>query len=65
MEYEDLELSLRSEAQSISRGNRDWTSAEVSHKLEEIADRLADIKHRRQTGIDASMGKRSGGKLEI
>lgn len=65
MEYEDLEISLRNEAQSISRGKRDWTPAEVSQKLEDIADRLADIKHRRQTGIDASMGKRSGGNLEI
>lgn len=65
MEYEELESALRKEAQSISRESKDWAAADVARRLEEIADKLAMIRHRRQTGIDASIGKRSGGKLEI
>ena len=65
MEYEELENALREEARSLLKEDRILPAADVARRLEEIADELASIRHRRQTGIDASIGKRSGGKLEI
>jgi hypothetical protein len=65
MQYEQLERALRKEAATISQKGAAWSAAEVSRKLEQIADQLAGIRHQHQTGIDASMGKRSGGKIDI
>lgn len=66
MEYKELEDTIRDEAAKISEEKNNWTAAEVSHKLEQIADLLAAINRGRQGGIDASMGKRSGNPpLEI
>ncbi|MFA5801391.1 MAG: hypothetical protein WC911_02835 [Thermoleophilia bacterium] len=64
-EYSDLENALRQEAMSVSGEDRTWTSLEVSQKLAEIADVLKSIGSTGQGGINASMGKRSGWKVDI
>ncbi len=64
MDYHDLELELRKEAAAVVKDG-DWTAAEVAAKLEEIALKLSRIRRQRQTGINASMGKRSGTKPEV
>ncbi len=66
MEYRELEDAIRSEARSLAGDDREWTSKQVSERLEKIADQLEAIRREGQGGIDASMGKRSGGwKVEI
>ncbi|MHB9052460.1 MAG: hypothetical protein ACYC5F_00500 [Thermoleophilia bacterium] len=65
MEYKQLEDAIRAEAATISREGRDWTASEVAQRLLRLAEDIAMIQQQRSGGIDASMGKRSGGKLEI
>lgn len=65
MEYKNLEDDLRAQSESIARQDSDWTAEEVARKLNEIADLLARIRHQHQTGINASMGKRSGSKQDV
>lgn len=64
-EYSDLENALRQEALSVSGEDRTWTSSEVSLRLTEIADVIKSIGNSGQSGINASMGKRSGWKVDI
>ncbi|MBI5871142.1 MAG: hypothetical protein HZB44_09390 [Actinobacteria bacterium] len=65
MEYKELEETIRADAAKIAGEDRAWTALEVSSQLQSIADRLARIGREKQGGIDASMGKRSGLKVEI
>lgn len=60
MEYRELEETIRSDAAKTAKEDRVWTAAEVSCRLQEIADELTMIRRGHQGGIDASMGKRSG-----
>ena len=60
LEYRDLELGLSSEADAVASKGDAWTADEVARKLREISDLLARIRQKHQTGINASMGKRSG-----
>ncbi len=64
MEYRDLELELKREALKAAEKGGSWSAAEVARKLEEIAFKLSQIRHSHETGINASMGKRSGTKPE-
>ncbi len=64
MDYRDLELELRREASAVVEKGGGWSAAEVASKLEEIAFKLSQIRRRQETGINASMGKRSGRKPE-
>lgn len=65
MEYRELEDVIRADAAKTAREDRTWTAAEVSSRLQKIADEMARIRLGQQGGIDASMGKRSGLKVEI
>lgn len=65
VEYKDLEEALRTEAKAVAGEKRSWTAEDVAARLEKLADQLAAIRHGHQGGIDASMGKRSGWKVEI
>lgn len=60
VEYRDLEQALRCEAKAVEARGESWTAAEVARKLNEVADLLEKIRRQHQTGINASMGKRSG-----
>ena len=64
MEYTELENRIRAEAEAVDREEREWPASEVAGKLRQIADLLERIRHQHQTGIDASLGKRSGRKLD-
>lgn len=65
MDLKDLEDAIRADAAKTAKENRDWNAAEVSRRLQQIADDMARIRREHQGGIDASMGKRSGLKVEI
>ena len=65
MDYMELEQALKAEASEIAREDRQWKAADVSRRLSQIADELARIRREHPAGIDASMGKRSGWKVEI
>lgn len=65
MELRDIEEAIRVEAASVDKEGRDRTASEVSQSLRRIADQLAFIRNEHEGGIDASMGKRSGWKVEI
>lgn len=65
MEYRDLEISLRQEAEEVAGASESWPAERVSQRLVEIADLLERIRHQHQGGINATMGKRSGRSLEI
>lgn len=65
MDYRQLEEAIRADAAKTAADEREWTAAAVSRCLQQIADELARIRHEQQGGIDASMGKRSGFKIEI
>lgn len=64
MEYTELENRIRAEAEAADREEKEWPASEVAEKLRRIADLLERIRHQHQTGINASMGKRSGSKLD-
>lgn len=64
MEYRDLEERLKGEADAVADEGREWTASQVAAKLNQIAGILEKIRHQHQTGIDASLGKRSGRKLD-
>lgn len=49
----------------MARENNEWTAAEISERLQRIANQLAMIRREHQSDIDASIGKRSGWKDEI
>jgi len=65
MDYKHLEDSLRAQVEAIAHDGREWSAEEVAHRLTVIADQLAAIRQKQQEGIDASMGKRSGWKVDI
>lgn len=65
MDYRELEEAIRADAAKTITEDREWTAAEVARRLQQIADELARIRLEQQGGIDASMGKRSGFKVEI
>lgn len=65
MEYQDLEISLRQEAEEIAADAQEWPAESVARRLTEIADLLERIRRQHQGGINATMGKRSGRSLEI
>ncbi len=65
MDYKELEDAIRAEADAVAMEAREWQAADVATRLRRIADQLATIRRGRQSGIDASMGKRSGWKVEI
>ncbi|MFA5808900.1 MAG: hypothetical protein WC935_01005 [Thermoleophilia bacterium] len=64
-DYKELEEALREEVLALNGENRTWTTTEVSRRLTEIADALESIRQAPQEGIDASIGKRSGWKIDI
>ncbi|MCL6106464.1 MAG: hypothetical protein M1309_03825 [Actinobacteria bacterium] len=63
-DYRELELALRKEAAEAKAAGEAWPADEVSRRLAEVADALAAIRRRPETGINASMGKRSGSAQE-
>lgn len=63
MEYKDLEERLKGEADAVEEEDRGWRAEEVAAKLNQIAGILEKIRNQHQTGIDASLGKRSGRKF--
>ena len=63
-DYRDLELALRKEAGEAKKSGEAWPADKVARRLAEVADALAAIRLRRETGINASMGKRSGSARE-
>ncbi len=65
MDYKELEDSLRAEAAIVAGEKRTWRADEVSLRITQIAEQLARIRREHAGGIDASMGKRSGWKVEI
>ncbi|MHB1325396.1 MAG: hypothetical protein ACYDGS_02575 [Thermoleophilia bacterium] len=65
MDLREIEERVRAEAASVAKAGRDRTATEVSRNLQHIADQLAFIRNEHEGGIDASMGKRSGWKVEI
>lgn len=65
MDLKDLEDAIRADAAKTAQENRMWNAEEISHRLQKIADELARIRREHQGGIDASMGKRSGLKVDI
>lgn len=65
MDLREVEAAIRVEAASVAKEGRDRTATEVSRSLQHIADQLAFIRNEHEGGIDASMGKRSGWKVEI
>ncbi|MHB9112916.1 MAG: hypothetical protein ACYC4D_09895 [Thermoleophilia bacterium] len=65
MDLRELEEAIRADAAKTAKEDRDWNAGEVSRRLQQIADDLARIRREHQGGIDASMGKRSGLKVEI
>lgn len=65
MDLREIEERIRAEAASVNKEGHDLTAAEVSQSLQRIADQLAFIRNEHKGGIDASMGKRSGWKVEI
>ncbi|MDO8735888.1 MAG: hypothetical protein Q7K29_02240 [Thermoleophilia bacterium] len=65
MDYQELEEAIRADAAKTAKEDRKWTAVDVSRRLEQIADEMAKIRLEHQGGIDASMGKRSGIKVEI
>ncbi|MBK5225843.1 MAG: hypothetical protein JJD96_04615 [Thermoleophilia bacterium] len=64
MDLRELEETIRTEAATVARKEQDWTNADISRRLLEIADQLAAIRLEHAGGINASMGKRSGLKAE-
>lgn len=64
MDLRELEETIRAEAATVARKEQDWTNADISRRLLEIADQLAAIRLEHASGINASMGKRSGLKAE-
>ncbi|MFA6001142.1 MAG: hypothetical protein WC828_03400 [Thermoleophilia bacterium] len=64
-EFSELESALRKEALAVSDEGRTWTASEVSRRLTEIADALKNAGHTNKSVINASMGKRSGWKVDI
>lgn len=64
MDLRELEETIRAEAATVARNEQDWTNADISRRLLEIADQLAAIRLEHAGGINASMGKRSGLKAE-
>lgn len=66
MEYRKLEETIRADAAKTATENRTWSAVEVSQLLQQIADELTRIRREHHSGIDASMGKRSGlNKVDI
>lgn len=66
IEFQELEESLRAEADNVAASGESWSAERASDRLREIADLLTRIRNQHQGGIDASMGKRSGNPpLEI
>ena len=65
MELRKLEDTIRADARKIVAEGREWPAVDVSSLLQQIADQLAVIRREQKGGIDASMGKRSGLKVEI
>lgn len=65
MELREIEENIRAEAASLASGNRELTDEEISERLLRIADQIAFIRNEHGGGIDASMGKRSGLKVDI
>jgi len=65
MDYRELEEALRADAAKIAGEKSKWKAADVSKRLEQIADELAAIRLEHQGGIDASMGKRSGSGIKV
>lgn len=65
MEYKDVEIALRSEAEAVAEKGDEWPAERVARRLEEIADLLTRIRRQHQGGVNASMGKRSGRTIEI
>ena len=65
MDYRELEEAIRADAAKTAKEDRTWTSSEVAGRLQKLADEMARIRLEHQGGIDASMGKRSGIKVEI
>jgi hypothetical protein len=65
LDLKELEDSIRTDAANIARENGDWNAESVSRRLQQIADDLARMRRDHEGGIDASMGKRSGLKVEI
>lgn len=65
MEYKDLEIALHTEAEAVASKKENWTAEMVARRLNEIADLLTKIRKQHQSGVDASMGKRSGRAIEI
>lgn len=64
-EYRDLERAIRSEAQRIAAKGEPLSAQEAARRLYEIANEITGIRQAHETGIDASMGKRSGWKVDI
>ncbi|MHB0866594.1 MAG: hypothetical protein ACYC6B_04605 [Thermoleophilia bacterium] len=60
MEYMTMVKSLHDEAESVLATGDSWTATQVSRRLLEIADAMVRIRNQHESGIDASMGKRSG-----
>ncbi|MEK7816673.1 MAG: hypothetical protein AAB281_00295, partial [Actinomycetota bacterium] len=54
---------LKGEADAVTDDGRDWRAEEVAAKLNQIAGFIERIGRQHQTGIDASLGKRSGRKF--
>lgn len=65
MEYLKLVKMLHAEAQAVLAAGDSWSAEHVSQRLSEIADALVRISNQHESGIDASMGKRSGRSIEI
>lgn len=64
MEYIELEITLRSESERVRQEGQDWPPEKVAEKLVQVADIIAKIRRQHQTGINASLGKRSGRTLD-
>ncbi|MHB1389977.1 MAG: hypothetical protein ACYCXF_01920 [Thermoleophilia bacterium] len=65
MEYLDLINTLHHEAESVLAAQDSWTAEQVAGRLSQIADALMRIRNQHESGIDASMGKRSGRASEV
>lgn len=65
MDYQDIEITLRTEAKAIAAQGGEWPARDVAKRLQEIADLLTKIRNEHQGVINASMGKRSGTKIDM
>ena len=64
LDYRELETIIIEEAEAVAAAGKDWSAAEVAARFREIAEQLAMIRKQHATGVDASMGKRSGIQLD-